>query len=54
MTLSTLKLLFKRDLNKLKSEIELYQDERKIWHTENGITNSAGNLCLHFVGNLNT
>jgi len=50
----TLKTLFERDLNKLKAEIESYQDERNIWRTEKGIANSAGNLCLHLIGNLNS
>jgi hypothetical protein len=54
MLIETLKSLFNRDLNQLKAEIELYQNENKIWHIENGIANSAGNLCLHLVGNLNT
>jgi uncharacterized damage-inducible protein DinB len=53
MLIETLKKLFNRDLNKLKSEIELYTDEKKIWYIEKGIANSAGNLCLHLVGNLN-
>lgn len=50
----TLKSLFVRDLNRLKNEIESYREERNIWKVENGIANSAGNLCLHLVGNLNT
>ncbi|MEO6723547.1 MAG: DUF1572 family protein [Ferruginibacter sp.] len=54
MLTNTLKTLFNRDLNKLKKEIELYQDETKLWHIEKSIANSAGNLCLHLVGNLNT
>jgi len=54
MLIQTLKVLFKRDLNKLKSEIGLYQDEAKLWHKEKNISNSAGNLCLHLIGNLNT
>ncbi len=54
MLIETLKKLFSRDLNKLKSEIESYQNEKKIWHIEESIANSAGNLCLHLVGNLNT
>jgi uncharacterized damage-inducible protein DinB len=53
MLIESLKKLFGRDLNKLKSEIEMYQDEKKIWYVEKSITNSAGNLCLHLVGNLN-
>lgn len=54
MLTETLKTIFNRDLTKLKQEIESYQDEKTIWTTEKGITNSAGNLCLHLIGNLNT
>lgn len=53
MLTTTLITLFKRDLNKLKSEIELYQDESNLWLTPQDISNSAGNLALHLVGNLN-
>lgn len=52
--LQTLKSLFSRDLKKLRREIELYQNEEKLWIAAPGITNPAGNLCLHLVGNLNT
>lgn len=45
--------IFVRDLNKLKEEIALYKDERALWIVKGGISNSAGNLCLHLVGNLN-
>ncbi|GAB4036353.1 DinB family protein [Spirosoma jeollabukense] len=54
MLVETLKLLFRRDLNRLRQEIDAYKDEQKIWHIEKGIANSAGNLCLHLIGNLNT
>ena len=54
MILPTLKTIFDRDLNRLKKEIELYQDESQIWTVQKGITNSAGNLCLHLIGNINT
>lgn len=54
MLTETLKTIFNRDLNKLKQEIESYQNEKTIWITEKDITNSAGNLCLHLIGNLNT
>jgi len=53
MIIETLKTLFGRDLEKLKLEIELYNSEEKLWYTEGAITNSAGNLCLHLIGNLN-
>ena len=49
-----LKTLFSRDLLKLRQEISLYKNENNIWITDNAITNPAGNLCLHLVGNLNT
>lgn len=54
MLIQTLKTLFRRDLEKLRLEINQYKNEDLIWHTERGIANSAGNLCLHLVGNLNT
>lgn len=53
MLLDTLIELFKRDLNKLKVEIELYKDEINLWLIHKDVTNCAGNLCLHLVGNLN-
>lgn len=53
MIIENLKALFERDLKRLKTEIELYQHEDKIWYIENNISNSAGNLCLHLIGNLN-
>jgi len=49
MLQQTLKQIFARDLNKLKTELELYQTETNIWQVADGITNSAGNLCLHLV-----
>ena len=44
---------FDRDLIKLTDEINLFSDEKEIWLTPSGITNSPGNLCLHICGNLN-
>lgn len=52
MIIESLKSLYTRDLNKLKTEIEAYQNEKSIWKIDNNISNSAGNLCLHLVGNL--
>lgn len=49
-----LKKLFSRDLDRVYREIALYRDEEAIWKTEKSISNPAGNLCLHLVGNLNT
>ncbi len=53
MMIETLQILFKRDLLKLKTEIESYQSEENIWKISKHISNSAGNLCLHLIGNLN-
>lgn len=53
MTIKALKSIFHRDLLKLKTEIETYSDEDLIWKVDGNIHNSAGNLCLHLIGNLN-
>jgi hypothetical protein len=54
MLIETLKTLFTRDLFKLRAELELYGLEDNIWKIEKNISNPAGNLCLHLIGNLNT
>lgn len=43
---------FERDLNKLIEELSLYKSEEDIWKIKEGISNSAGNLTLHLIGNL--
>ena len=53
MLTKTLIKIFTRDLNKLKIEIDAYNSEENLWLLDKEITNSAGNLCLHIVGNLN-
>jgi len=54
MLLETIIVLFERDLHKLITEIELYKNEDNIWRVDKNISNSAGNLTLHLIGNLNT
>ena len=54
MITETLNILFNRDLSKLKLEMESYKNKEAIWHVDKAIPNSAGNLCLHLIGNLNT
>jgi hypothetical protein len=44
---------YERELLKLREEIGLYTEEATIWEIRPGIANSAGNLCLHLLGNLN-
>jgi uncharacterized damage-inducible protein DinB len=53
MLTQTLATLITRDLQKLITELELYQQEANIWKVDKNIANTAGNLCLHLVGNLN-
>ncbi len=54
MNTDELTTFFERDLNKLITEIELYKKEENIWRVEKNISNSAGNLTLHLIGNLHT
>lgn len=54
MIVESLQELFKRDLLKLKREIELYSNEANLWKIDDAIQNSGGNLCLHLIGNLKT
>lgn len=54
MLTDTLRALYHRDLTILKQELELYKSEEAIWRIDKTILNSAGNLCLHLAGNLNT
>lgn len=52
--IDALKSLFRRDLERLAKELQLYKNEGNIWKIECDIANSAGNLCLHLLGNLTT
>lgn len=52
MLTDTLMAFFNRDLNNLKTEINAYTHESDLWITTKDISNSAGNLALHIVGNL--
>ena len=45
--------IYGRDILTLKAEIAKYKDEKVLWSVAEGISNSAGNLALHLVGNLN-
>ncbi|WP_178988821.1 DinB family protein [Winogradskyella schleiferi] len=53
MLTDTLIKLFKRDLNQLIEELKLYKNESNLWKVNGSISNSAGTLCLHLIGNLN-
>ncbi len=45
--------VFEKDLIRLKLEIEAFEIDENLWLKSDGINNSAGNLCLHIIGNLN-
>lgn len=47
-----LEFIFNRDLDRLKSELNLFPSEESIWEIKPGVANSAGNLILHIVGNM--
>jgi len=53
MVIDSLKTLFDRDLDRLKNELSSYKEESNLWLIKKNITNSAGNLTLHIIGNLN-
>lgn len=52
MKLEELNQLFQRDLAKLEKELLSYSDEESLWLVDQQISNSAGNLALHLIGNL--
>lgn len=53
MLIQTVQQILLRDLLKLREEITLYKKEENIWVAVPNISNPAGNLVLHLVGNLN-
>ena len=44
---------YEKDLDKLIEELNLFKKEKDIWKTKADVKNSAGNLVLHLIGNLN-
>lgn len=53
MNISELLKWYQKGIETIKTELEAYPDENKIWATSGEIKNSGGNLCLHIIGNLN-
>jgi hypothetical protein len=45
--------LYEQGLTKLRTEIASYPSEAELWKTGGNIPNSAGNLALHLIGNVN-
>ncbi|MEO8794334.1 MAG: DinB family protein [Daejeonella sp.] len=53
MILANISKLFDVQLQVLEKEVSAF-DEKFLWAVAPGISNSAGNLALHLLGNLNT
>lgn len=51
--IQSIKEIYLKNLDALHNEISLYENENDIWAIQNQISNSAGNLALHLIGNLN-
>jgi hypothetical protein len=52
MTTKELARLYKRDIERFITEIELFNDENNLWKTKGSAKNSSGNLTLHIIGGL--
>jgi uncharacterized damage-inducible protein DinB len=52
MLVSAVAAILDRDLQTLAREVAAYPDERALWQTLPGITNSAGTLAVHLAGNI--
>lgn len=53
MTATSFQEIYGRGFDKLYAEISAYTDEQTLWEIAPGTSNSAGNLCLHLLGNIN-
>ena len=52
MLVEAVAAILDRDLQALAREVEAYPDEGALWRLPEGVTNSAGTLVLHLVGNV--
>lgn len=53
MNINYLAPLYDKHLEQLYNEISAYYNEADLWLIKGEISNSAGTLCLHLIGNLN-
>lgn len=44
---------YNREFERLKNELLAFQNEEQLWQVRGDVKNSAGNLTLHLIGNLN-
>jgi hypothetical protein len=47
------KSVFLKNIESLNNEIVAFETDKDLWIEKKGITNSAGTLVLHLIGNLN-
>ncbi|RPJ38944.1 MAG: hypothetical protein EHM35_03425 [Planctomycetaceae bacterium] len=52
MLVAAVAAILDRDLQALAREVAAYPDERALWQTPPGITNSGGTLAVHLAGNI--
>lgn len=52
MLMAAVAAILDRDLQAVAREVTAYPDERMLWATPPGITNSGGTLALHLAGNI--
>jgi len=52
MLVAAVAAILDRDLQALSREVAAYPDDRALWATPTGITNSAGTLAIHLAGNI--
>jgi uncharacterized damage-inducible protein DinB len=52
MLVAAVMAILDRDLQALAREVAAYPDDRALWATPTGITNSAGTLAIHLAGNI--
>ncbi|WP_237563123.1 DinB family protein [Algoriphagus kandeliae] len=48
----SIEILFSRDLVRLENELRSFRSPNNLWKIEGEISNSAGNLAIHLIGNL--
>ncbi|MFA7419073.1 MAG: DinB family protein [Melioribacteraceae bacterium] len=53
MIINSISEIMERDLLKVAAELNQYENENDIWVKKGLVSNSAGNLALHLIGNLN-
>lgn len=53
MLSNLIEVLLLKELEQFASEIRAFNSDEALWKEVNGVSNSAGNLALHIIGNIN-